>query len=114
MTKKKIKKVIKKTTALKGDEQYRPGDIVQVHAKIREGEKERTQIFEGTVIAMRGRGENKTFTVRKIAVSGISVERIWPQNSPWVQKVVVKKRIPVRRAKLYYLRNQVGKAAQSA
>ncbi len=115
MAKKKLKKrVAKKTTVLPDNTQFRPGDIVAVYSKIREGDKERTQIFEGTVIAMRGRGENKTFTVRKIAIGGIGVERIWPQNSPMLSKVIVKKHRPVRRAKLYYLRKQVGKAAQSA
>jgi len=87
------------------------GDQVRVHQKIIEGEKERTSVFEGIVIAIRGRGENKTFTVRRIATGGIGVERIWPLNSPWITKIEVKKRGHVRRAKLYYLRERVGKKA---
>lgn len=87
------------------------GDQIIVHQKIIEGEKERTTIFEGIVIAIRGEGENKTFVVRRIATGGIGVERIWPLNSPWVKKIEVKKKGKVRRAKLYYLRKRVGKQA---
>jgi large subunit ribosomal protein L19 len=82
------------------------GDIVKVHQKIREGAKTRVQIFKGTVLGLRGRGENKTFTVQKM-VGQIAVEKIWPINSPSIEKVEVaekpKKRI--RRAKLTYLRD---------
>lgn len=88
------------------DLSFQPGDIVRVHQKIREADKERTQVFEGTVLAIRGRGENKTFMVRKV-VDGVAVERIWPTASPLIEKVVVKekpKKRP-RRAKLYYLRH---------
>ncbi len=87
------------------------GDTVVVHQKIQEAKKMRTQPFEGIVIAIKGRGENKTFTVRKIATGQIGVERIWPITSPWIEKIEVKKRGKVRRAKLYYLRERVGKKA---
>lgn len=90
---------------------FRPGDTVRVHQKIKEGEGAKTQIFEGIVLGIRGRGENKSFTVRKIAVGGIGVERIWPVNSPSIEKVVVKRKGHVRRAKLYYLRKRTGKEA---
>lgn len=94
-----------------GETTFNVGDTVIVSQKIKEGEKTRLQNFEGIVIAIRGRGENKSFTVRKIAVGGIGVERIWPANSPWITKIKVKKKGKVRRAKLYYLRRRVGKRA---
>jgi large subunit ribosomal protein L19 len=83
------------------------GDIVKVHQKIQEGEKTRTQIFEGVVLAIGGRGDNKMFTVRKL-VGDVAVERIFPIGSPNIEKVVVKahSKEKVRRAKLYYLRKQ--------
>lgn len=87
------------------------GDQVKVHQKIIEGEKERTTIFEGVVISIHGQGENKTFTVRRMAAGGIGVERIWPLNSPWIIKIEVLKKGKVRRAKLYYLRKKKGKIA---
>lgn len=90
---------------------FRVGDKIAVHLKILEKKKERSQIFRGVVIAIRGREENKSFTVRKIASQGIGVERIFPLYSPWIKKIVVKKKGKVRRAKLYYLRKQTGKAA---
>ncbi len=85
---------------------FNPGDIVRVYQKITEGEKTRTQIFEGVVLQIRGRGENKSFTVRKV-VGDIAVERIWPIFSPNIEKVSVKGHIKekVRRAKLFHLRN---------
>lgn len=77
-----------------------------------EGAKTRTQIFEGILISLRGRGENKTFTVRKIGAGGIGVERIWPLNTSSISKIEVKKKgVKVRRAKLYYLRNLTGREA---
>ncbi len=84
-----------------------PGDIVKVHQKIQEGEKTRTQIFEGVVLAIKGRGENKMFTVRKL-VGDVAVERIFPVGSPNIEKVTLKahSKDKVRRAKLYYLRAQ--------
>lgn len=84
---------------------FAPGDVVRVYQKIKEADKSRTQVFDGTVLAIKGRGENKMFTVRKV-VGDVAVERIWPINSPNIEKVAIKahpkKRI--RRAKLYYLR----------
>lgn len=85
-----------------------PGDIVRVYEKIKEGEKSRIQIFEGTVLGIKGRAENKTFIVRKV-VGDVAVEKIWPIMSPNIEKVVVKEHSKkrVRRAKLYYLRNKI-------
>ena len=82
------------------------GDIVRVHTKIIEGEKERIQIFEGMILGIRGRGDNRTFTIRKISSGNIGVERIFPLISPWIVKVEVKKPGSVRRAKLTYVRAQ--------
>lgn len=82
------------------------GDLIRLHLKVLEGEKERVQVFEGLVIAIRGRGENKTFTVRKIGSGGIGIERVFPVHSPWISKIEVKKTGHVRRAKLYYVRDQ--------
>ena len=92
--------------------EFNIGDTVRVHVRIREGEKERTQAFEGTVLARRGRGPNETFTVRRVS-SGIGVERVFPVRSPNVQKIVVTRRGKARRAKLYYLRKRTGKAAKT-
>lgn len=80
------------------------GDKIQVSQKIQEGDKTRIQIFEGIVIAIKGEGENKMFTVRKIAAGGIGVERIWPLNTPWIEKIKVIRKGKVKRAKLYFLR----------
>jgi len=88
------------------------GDTVRVQVRIREGEKERTQAFEGTVIARRGSRCNETFTVRRVS-SGIGVERVFPLNSPNVQNIVVTRRGKTRRSKLYYLRKRTGKAART-
>lgn len=87
------------------------GDTVQVHVKIKEGEKYRIQIFEGTVIAKKHGGINETFTVRRVA-HGCGVERVFPIHSPVVDKVTVVRSGRVRRAKLYYLRDRVGKASK--
>lgn len=86
---------------------FHPGDTVKIHYKIKEGERERTQIFEGVVIAIKNSGASKSFTVRKISF-GVGVERIFPMYSPKISKIVVAKKGKVRRAKLYYLRNIVG------
>jgi len=82
------------------------GDTVKVHQRILEGEKERVQIFEGMVIAIRGEGNSKSITVRKIGPNYVGVERIWPLNSPWIKQIEVSNTGKVRRAKLYYTRNQ--------
>lgn len=87
------------------------GDTVKVHVKIKEGEKERIQIFEGTVIAQKHGGIQETFTVRRVA-HGCGIERVFPVHSPNVEKVDVIRNGHVRRAKLYYLRDRVGKAAK--
>jgi len=89
----------------------RPGETVRVHIKVVEGEKERTQVFEGTVIGMSGSGNRAVFTVRKISY-GIGVERIFPIHSPRIDKVEVVSQGKVRRAKLYFLRERSGKAAR--
>jgi large subunit ribosomal protein L19 len=91
--------------------QFSPGDTVRVLYRVREGEKERIQAFEGVCISRRGGGVGETFTVRKIS-SGIGVERIFPLNAPTVKGVEVVRRGRVRRAKLYYLRGLRGKAAR--
>src|ERR1700751_4783441 len=90
---------------------FSPGDSVRVHVKVREGEKERIQMFAGVVIARRGGGSRETFTVRKIS-GGVGVERIFPLHSPIIDRIEVERRGAVRRAKLYYLRARKGKAAR--
>ncbi|MBE6751978.1 MAG: 50S ribosomal protein L19 [Clostridia bacterium] len=87
------------------------GDTVKVDVKIREGERERIQVFEGTVIAINGSGVTETFTVRRVSY-GVGVERVFPVNSPNVADVKVVRYGKVRRAKLYYLRDRVGKASK--
>jgi large subunit ribosomal protein L19 len=87
------------------------GDTVKVHQKIREGDKERVQVFQGTVIARTGTGAGETFTVRKISF-GVGVERVYPVNSPNIVTVEVVRHGRVRRARLYYLRDRVGKRAK--
>ncbi len=87
------------------------GDTVKVSVKIREGDKERIQLFEGTVIARKGSGVSETFTVRRVSY-GVGVERVFPVHSPNVAKVEVVRHGRVRRSKLYYLRDRVGKAAK--
>jgi large subunit ribosomal protein L19 len=90
---------------------FGPGDTVRVHVKVREGEKERIQVFEGVVIGRRGGGVRESFTVRKISYS-IGVERVFPVHSPNIDRIEVVRHGRVRRAKLYYLRNLKGKAAR--
>ena len=90
---------------------FRPGDTVRVHVKIKEGEKYRIQVFEGVVIAQKNNGISSTFTVRKVSL-GYGVERIFPVNSPNIDKVEVVKSGKVRRARLYYLRERRGRAAR--
>lgn len=91
--------------------EFNIGDTVRVHVRIKEGERQRIQIFEGTVIAMQHGGISETFTVRRTSY-GVGVERVFPINSPNVEKVDVVRRGKVRRAKLYYLRDRVGKSAK--
>lgn len=109
-----------------GNTTFHIGDTIRVHYKLIEKEKiagkakrevkeeikERIQVFEGIVISIRGEGENKSFTVRRIGVGAIGIERILPLNSPWITKVTVKKKGKVKRAKLYYLRGKIGRAAE--
>jgi large subunit ribosomal protein L19 len=90
---------------------FGPGDTVRVHVKVREGEKERIQVFEGVVIGRRGGGVRESFTVRKVSYS-IGVERIFPVHSPGIDRIEVVRHGRVRRAKLYYLRTLRGKAAR--
>lgn len=98
--------------ALKDDiKDFRSGDTVRVHVRVREGQKERIQVFEGVVIARHGTGASETLTVRKVSF-GIGVERIFPLHSPMIAEIEVKRRGRVRRAKLYYLRGRKGKAAR--
>ena len=90
---------------------FNVGDTIKVHNLIREGNRERIQIYEGTVIKRQGHGARETFTVRKIS-NGVGVEKTWPVHSPFVAKIEVVRRGKVRRAKLFYLRDRVGKAAK--
>ena len=90
---------------------FNVGDTVRVHGKIKEGNRERIQIFEGTVLKIQGSSSRKTFTVRKIS-NGVGVEKTWPLHSPNVEKIEMVRRGKVRRAKLNYLRNRVGKKAK--
>ena len=99
---------------LRGDiPPFAPGDTVKVHVKVKEGEKERIQVFQGLVISRRGGGARESFTVRKIS-QGVGVERTFPVHSPVLEKIEVERHGQVRRAKLYYLRQLRGKAARIA
>jgi large subunit ribosomal protein L19 len=91
---------------------FRPGDAVKVYVKVTEGNRSRVQVFEGDVIARRGSGVRESFTVRKVSFNGIGVERTFPVHAPVIDKVEVMRRGKVRRAKLYYLRDRVGKQAK--
>ena len=90
---------------------FRPGDTLRVNVRVKEGEKERLQAFEGVCIARRGSGVSESFTVRKVS-NGVGVERIFPVHSPMIGDIVVVRRGEVRRAKLYYLRELSGKATR--
>lgn len=92
--------------------EFKSGDTVNVHYRVREGDKERIQQFEGVVISRSGTGPNQTFICRKISAGNIGVERIFPLYSPFIAKIEVKKEGDVRRSKLYFLRDRRGKAAR--
>ena len=91
--------------------EFDPGDTVKVHVKVIEGNRQRTQVFEGVVIRRQGAGVRETFTVRKLSF-GVGVERTFPLHTPIVEKIEVGAKGDVRRAKLYYLRDRIGKAAK--
>ena len=109
--KEKLIELVEKSYLKSDVPQFKSGDTVAVHYKVKEGNKERIQVFEGVVIRVSGGSIAKNFTVRKIS-SGIGVERIIPLNSPLIEKIEVKRIGKVRRSKLYYLRNLSGKAAR--
>jgi large subunit ribosomal protein L19 len=92
--------------------EFKTGDTVNVHYRVREGDKERIQQYEGLVISRKGSGANKTFMVRKISAGNIGVERVFPLYSPFIAKIELKKQGSVRRSKLYYLRERRGKSAR--
>ena len=106
-----IAEIEKDLMASPRDLDLRPGDTARVHVRITEGTRTRIQVFEGTVIRIRKGGPRTTFTVRKVSF-GIGVERIFPFHSPWLEKIEIKSRHKVRRAKLYYLRERRGKSAR--
>ena len=90
---------------------FRVGDTVKVYAKVKEGNRERVQVYEGTVLKRQGGSSRETFTVRKLS-NGVGVEKTWPLHSPIIEKIEVVRRGKVRRAKLFYLRDRVGKKAK--
>lgn len=104
-------KIIEAGSVQKELPEFKIGDTVRVGVRIREGKNERIQMFEGTVIAVKGSGISKTFTVRRVSY-GVGIERVFPMNSSNVDSVQVVRHGKVRRAKLYYLRDRVGKAAK--
>ena len=103
--------VEKKYFKTEGVPEFRPGDTLRVHVKVKEGVRERIQVFEGIVIGRQHGGLSETFTVRKVS-SGIGVERVFPLHCPSIDKIEVQRKGRVRRAKLYYLRKLSGKAAR--
>jgi large subunit ribosomal protein L19 len=106
-----LEKIRQEQAKKEGVPEFTIGDTVHVHVKIKEGDKERVQVFTGTVIARNGRGATETFTVRRISY-GEGVERVFPVHAPCFAKVEVEKSGRVRRAKLYYLRKRTGKATK--
>jgi large subunit ribosomal protein L19 len=102
---------VEKAQMRSGIPDFGPGDTVRVHVKVREGEKERVQVFEGVVIGRRGGGVRESFTVRKVSYS-VGVERVFPLHSPSIARIEIVRHGRVRRAKLYYLRSLRGKAAR--
>ena len=111
MTNQEIMKNIEDAQVRKAELQFRVGDTVRVSAMIKEGNRSRIQVFEGTVIKKQGTGARQTFTVRKTS-NGVGVEKTWPINSPLIEKVEVVRKGKARRAKLFYLRDRVGKRAK--
>lgn len=107
----KIKDIASKLVETKDWPEFNAGDTLTVSYKIKEGNKERTQQFQGVVIQRRGSGTTETFTIRKMA-NGVGVERIFPLTSPFIEDIKVNKRGKVRRARIYYLRGLTGKAAR--
>jgi large subunit ribosomal protein L19 len=108
MAEKKKERKVRKIEQRQELPEFFPGDNIKVHSTFHEGDKERLQMFQGTVIQIKGRNEGRSFTVRKVS-RGIGVERIFPLASPTIIKIEVKKHGKVRRAKLYYLRDKKGK-----
>ena len=106
-----IMKIVEASQLREGLPSFSPGDTIKVHVKVKEGDKERIQVFQGVVIARRGGGNREMFTVRKVS-GGVGVERQFPLYSPSIDKIEVARHGRVRRAKLYYLRNLRGKAAR--
>jgi large subunit ribosomal protein L19 len=106
-----IMKIVEAAETRKEIPPFSPGDTVKVHVKVKEGDKERIQVFQGVVISRRGGGSRQMFTVRKIS-GGIGVERMFPLYSPSIDRIEVERHGRVRRAKLYYLRDLRGKAAR--
>jgi large subunit ribosomal protein L19 len=106
-----VDKISKENMKEDGLAPFGVGDLVKVHSKVREGEKERIQIFAGTVIAREGGGSSETFTVRRVS-HGVGVEKVFPIHAPSVTKVEIERSSHVRRAKLYYLRDRSGKGAR--
>ena len=109
--KEKLIQLVEETQLRTDMPQFKAGDTIVVHYKVKEGDKERVQLFEGVVIRVNGGGVAKTFTVRKVS-AGVGVERIIPINSPSIEKIEVKRIGRVRRSKLYYLRGLSGKKAR--
>jgi large subunit ribosomal protein L19 len=106
-----IMKIVESRETRKDIPNFEPGDTVKVHVKVKEGEKERIQVFQGLVISRKGGGTRQMFTVRKVS-GGVGVERMFPLYSPTIDRIEVERHGRVRRAKLYYLRDLRGKAAR--
>ena len=111
MGKPELRKYVDSLTEVKEYPEFKAGDTITVSYKIKEGNKERIQSFQGVVLQRRGSGVTETFTVRKIS-SGVGVERVFPINSPFIEEIVVNKRGVVRRARIFYLRGLTGKKAR--
>lgn len=107
----RLRQISQQLTPIQDWPEFGAGDTVKISYKIKEGSKERTQVFQGIVIQRRGEGSTETFTVRKMA-SGVGVERVFPISSPFLENIEVMKRGKVRRARIYYLRGLTGKSAR--